>query len=261
MRPMTERGPRSDAGHEWHTSRVGGHVIRARYAAPLGDAGCTPVVLLHGLGVSSRYMVPLLERVAQHAPCWAPDLPGHGRSQSDAPALRLGELVDVLGRWLEAEQVVRPLLVANSYGCQVVVELVRAGGPASGLMLIGPSTDTAHRSCSQQLGRLVVDMLREPPRLWPVVAADYLRTGPRRTLREFLDGRSHDLGEALCGVEVPVILLRGARDPIAGGDWLARLDAACRHSTRVTIAGHAHCVHYSTPEAVAQLVLDAAGPT
>jgi 2-hydroxy-6-oxonona-2,4-dienedioate hydrolase len=40
-----------------------------------------PVVLVHGLVVSSRYMVPLAEVLARWFDVYAPDLAGFGRSE------------------------------------------------------------------------------------------------------------------------------------------------------------------------------------
>jgi 2-hydroxy-6-oxonona-2,4-dienedioate hydrolase len=43
-----------------------------------------PVVLVHGYGMSSRYMAPLAEALACDFQVYAPDLPGFGRS--DGPS-------------------------------------------------------------------------------------------------------------------------------------------------------------------------------
>ena len=40
-----------------------------------------PVVLVHGYGVSGRYMLPLAQSLAHRFSVFAPDLPGYGRSQ------------------------------------------------------------------------------------------------------------------------------------------------------------------------------------
>ncbi len=46
-----------------------------------------PFVLIHGLVISSLYMIPLAERIAQEHPVHALDLPGFGRSESPAQVL------------------------------------------------------------------------------------------------------------------------------------------------------------------------------
>jgi len=42
--------------------------------------GSPAMVLVHGLVVSSRYMVPTAERLSPHHPVYVPDLPGFGKS-------------------------------------------------------------------------------------------------------------------------------------------------------------------------------------
>lgn len=241
--------------HAWHHGRARGFDVASRLLAPSGEdgSGCD-VVLVHGLGVSSAYMVPLLEQVGRTSRCWAPDLPGHGRSKYRGAPLRLRELVDVLGHWLTSVGVHRPVLVANSFGSQVVVELVRAGVPVAGLLLVGPTTDLRRASFVQHISRLLADQPFEPPPLIPMQAAEYVRTGTWRTVREFLDGRSHDMLTALDETDVPLILARGTRDPIVTADWLAALSAVRPDAKVVEVPGRGHCIHYSEPRLVAGLV-------
>lgn len=234
---------------------VGEHELHARVAAPhRGPAASAPVVLVHGLGVSSAYMVPLLESIARWARCWAPDLPGHGRSSDPGTPLSLHELVDVLEAWLVATRLERPLLVANSYGCQVAAELARRSAiDPIGLVLLGPATDMARRSSVQQAIRLAADQLFEPAHLTCMQALDYLRTGPLRTLREFRDSQRHDLTAALAGLDLPVVLGRGARDPIAPLVWLERLATSVPGARVEQVAGRGHCINYTAPEAVSAM--------
>ncbi len=54
------------------------------------------VVLVHGLVVSSRYMVPTAERLAPHCRVFAPDLPGFGGSEKPPRVLDVAGLSDAL---------------------------------------------------------------------------------------------------------------------------------------------------------------------
>jgi 2-hydroxy-6-oxonona-2,4-dienedioate hydrolase len=51
-------------------ARAGGHAA--------GRRG-TPVILVHGMVISSRYMVPTATELAPLCPVYAVDLPGYGR--------------------------------------------------------------------------------------------------------------------------------------------------------------------------------------
>ena len=66
----------------------------------VGGAG-TPVVLLHGYGVSGSYMVPLARSLAPSFSVFVPDLPGFGRSEQPRKPLSIGELASALADLLD----------------------------------------------------------------------------------------------------------------------------------------------------------------
>src|SRR4051812_4766159 len=57
-------------------AQVGGLRMHARAGLAAADTAALPVVLVHGLVVSSIYMIPLAERLAVRVRVYAPDLPG-----------------------------------------------------------------------------------------------------------------------------------------------------------------------------------------
>src|SRR5258705_12855325 len=81
--------------------------------AGVGGDG-TPVVLVHGYGVSGSYMLPLAQSLAPSFSVFAPDLPGYGRSQKPRIPLGIGDLATALAGWLDAAGLQRPAFVANS---------------------------------------------------------------------------------------------------------------------------------------------------
>lgn len=83
-----------------------------------------PIVLVHGLVVSGRCMVPLLDELASSHAVYAPDLPGFGWSDGPAGALDVVGLADALAAWMRAAGLSGAALVGNSMGCQVIAELV-----------------------------------------------------------------------------------------------------------------------------------------
>src|SRR4051794_25652972 len=83
----------------------------------------TDIVLIHGLLVSSRYMLPTAHRLAAFSNVLIPDLPGWGRSSKPERALTVRELADAVVAWFDAVGLGRPVLVANSFGCQVAVDI------------------------------------------------------------------------------------------------------------------------------------------
>ncbi|MCW2924919.1 MAG: alpha/beta hydrolase [Thermoleophilia bacterium] len=245
--------------HGWHTGAADGREIFARVLAPAGGgerAPGPPVVLVHGLAVSSRYFVRLLEQLGAQHQVWAPDLPGHGRTCGDRRPLRFDELVSVLVAWLDATGLRRAVLVGNSMGGQLVAEVsLRRPDLASAVVLIGATTDTAAPSLGAHALRLLRDMARERPQLVAATTLEYLDCGPRRLLREFATMRDHDLAATLAGSPVPSLLVRGEHDPIAPASWLSRLAAADPDTVDVrTIPGAGHAAHDSHPAEVAAAI-------
>jgi pimeloyl-ACP methyl ester carboxylesterase len=80
-------------------------------------------VLVHGLGLSGRYMLPLAACLADAYRVFLPDLPGFGDSSHPHEVLDVGGLADALAAWLDAMDLPRVALLGNSFGCQIIVDL------------------------------------------------------------------------------------------------------------------------------------------
>lgn len=215
------------------------------------------IVLVHGLGMSGRYMVRLAERLARERAVFAPDLPGFGRSAKPPRHLSIPEQADALRRWLRANDIGKAVLLGHSYGCQVVAQLAAGEGEASdvaGLVLVAPTVDARGRSAMGEIARLLVDAPREPVSLVALAARAYVRAGPLRVLRTLRDAIDDRIEDKLPLVAAPVLLVRGARDPIVSDRWLRELASRASASAAATIPGAAHAVNYSRPEALARLV-------
>lgn len=201
---------------EWDI--VGGLRIHARVSAL--PAPGPPVVFVHGLGASSRYLEPTMSRLAATHVVAALDLPGFGRSASPARPFRLAEHAEVLAGWLDARAIGPAILVGNSYGCQVIVECVaRAPERALGLVLNAPTMDPAHRSALTMIARVLADVPREPWRLAALVMRDYLRAGPRRLLATLADALDDRIEEKLVTIAQPTLVVCGARDAVVTVGW------------------------------------------
>src|SRR4051812_27225985 len=103
-------------------STVNGLSMYARRSAN-GKEGGPAVILVHGLGVSGRYMLPTALRLAEHYSTFVPDLPGFGRSAKPSHILNIVELADNLAAWMRINGLSTACLVGNSLGCQFIVDL------------------------------------------------------------------------------------------------------------------------------------------
>ncbi|HEV2127706.1 MAG TPA: alpha/beta hydrolase [Thermomicrobiales bacterium] len=143
----------------------------------LGRAGTDaepPVVLVHGLIVASTYMVATAVRLASEYWVYAPDLPGFGDSDKPPQALDVPELAGALVAWMDEVGLERPVLIGNSFGCQIVVD-VAARYPTwvQRAMLQVPTMDRFASTLWQQIGRGLLDLVGEHPSQLIVVAHDF----------------------------------------------------------------------------------------
>jgi pimeloyl-ACP methyl ester carboxylesterase len=213
------------------------------------------VVLVHGLGVSSRYMLRLARELAPFYRVFALDLPGFGRSERPWRPLGLVELAEALASWMRATGLRSATLVGNSYGCQVAVELAaRRPRLVERLVLIGPTTDPAYRTRRHQVARLVLDAVREPLSLLALAARDYVRAGPRVVLNALGEALAHPLEARLPAVTAPALVVRGMRDPLVSAAWAERVASALPAGRLAVVPDVAHAAHYAAPRSVARTI-------
>jgi 2-hydroxy-6-oxonona-2,4-dienedioate hydrolase len=217
------------------------------------DHGRRTVILVHGLVVSGRYMQPLAERLAADYHVYIPDLPGFGLSPAQR-VLEVPELADALAGWMVDSGHHPASLIGNSLGCQIIVETAaRYPALVERLVLVAPTPDRTRKAVRHALG-LVLDLLREPPSLLPIMCRDLLDAGLPRffcTANRMFRHRAEHLRSR---VRAPVLVIRGARDPIVSPRWAEAICSALPEGRLVTVPGSAHATHYSSPVAVARLI-------
>ena len=212
-------------------------------------------MLLHGLGVSSRYFVPLARILAEKHRVVAVDLPGWDGSDRPDAILDIPGLAGELAAWLDAEGLVRPRMVANSLGCQVTIELAaREPERFERIVLIGPTVDPRYRTAIHHAPRFFVDAMREPPTLLPIIVRDYLRFGLRRfvaTAGAALRDRPED---KLPRITAPTLVIKGERDAFVSTDWAEEIVERLPRGELAVVPRAPHATHYAAPRSVAALV-------
>lgn len=225
--------------------RVDGHRIHVRVSEGTPNSGPDPVILIHGLGVSSTYFIPTAERLASRFKVLAPDLPGHGRSAGKSFRPNVEDLAQFALGWMSAAGISRASIVGHSMGCQIAIEMaLREPGRISRLVLAAPTPDPHARTVADQFCRLLVGTLYERAALTLIVLKDYLRMGTR-FIPEFYAMLCYRTETKLPLVTVPTIVIRGENDPVVPQRWAERAATLLGNDRVLVIPGWGHAIQYS----------------
>jgi pimeloyl-ACP methyl ester carboxylesterase len=230
-------------------------LVRRWEAAPAGGSGT--FVLVHGIGMSSRYFERLADELSSYGSVFAVDLPGFGSAPNPDRQLSIEAGAALLAEFVRSEGLEDAVLVGHSMGTQFVVETAAVHPTRIGaIVLVGPVVDERAPMPWQQGMRLGRDMLRETPLANWIVATDYLRSGIRWYLTELPVMLGYRTEERLPLVAVPVLVLRGDRDPIAPRGWSLRLAETAQSGQLVEVPGAAHVVQHRKAGEVARILAD-----
>ncbi|AHJ30491.1 alpha/beta hydrolase [Nodularia spumigena CS-584] len=225
---------------------VNGLLMHARVSAEPPDAAV--VILVHGVVVSSSYMMPTAELLAPNYRVYAPDLPGYGKSDKPKHTLELSELADSLCKWMDAVGIQRATMLGNSFGCQIIVEFaVRYGDRIERAILQGPTIDRHARTLPQQMWRLLLNSPLEDPSQAPLQAYDYWVAGWPRLVRTVQIALADRIEEKLPYMHVPTLVVRGKEDPVVPQQWAEEVVHLLPNARLAVIPGGGHTLNYSRP--------------
>jgi pimeloyl-ACP methyl ester carboxylesterase len=213
-------------------------------------------VLVHGIGVSSRYFERLVPALAEEGRVLAVDLPGFGRAKAFRPGRppSIEEFADSVAAALDEAGVSDAVIVGHSMGTQIAVALAdRRPDLVRGLALLGPVMAPQDRNALKAGLLLGIDTLREDARGNRIVFGDYLHCGLRWYLATLPTMLGYRTEQELESVRVPTVVVRGGRDPIARDDWVADL-ASRSVATAESVPGVAHLVMHGAPWRTAALI-------
>lgn len=248
--------PRRDAeaSVESRWIAVGGQLIHMRVSVRACPPRRPPIVLLHGQGMSSLYMVPLASRLGRDFPTYAPDQPGFGRSAKPRAAPSIRALSDFIVQWMDAMRMNRAVLLGNSFGCQIAVDAAaRYPERVGALVLQGPTTDAAARNGFLQVLRWIANSQREP-RATGTLVLDYGRAGLGRVWRIFRDALGDAIEEKLSAISAPALVVRGANDMLVSQHWAEIVAARLPYGRLAVVPGAAHTMNHHWSLELARVV-------
>lgn len=240
---------------DWAATRrveVAGTPLRYR------DAGeGPPVVLVHGLGMSSDYwprVGPPLAAAGYRV--LAPDLPGFGETPGAPGGLPIGEQAAALRAFADAVGLGPAVYLGHSISCESVLCLA-AESPerVRGLVLAAPVDGGPAGMPRYALG-LLRDVWREPLYLVPLVARAWLQAGPRRFLATWRSGTSFDSLSLTPRIRAPAMVVVGSRDPVVEPEFARALaDRLCDGELTV-VPGAAHGIVVEPTGQFRRVVID-----
>lgn len=172
----------------------------------------TPIVLVHGIGMSGEYFLPFAEQLTADHDVYVVDLPGYGSTPDPVRALTVPELGEVVGEVIVALGLAAPVVVGHSMGCQVIANTIERH---------------------------------------PGLCAGYLRMGPRRYVRTARHMLADRIEQSILGCAIPGCVVRGQRDPIAPHEWTRHLVRLAPEAGLLEIPGAPHAVQHTRPEELA----------
>ena len=232
------------------------------YASNVPPAPGRPAyVLLHGIGVSHRYLARLHLELARDAPVYSFDLPGFGGTPRPSGQVDVGGYAAFVAAVLADHGVGSCIVVGHSMGAQFAVEMaLQDPSLVSRTVLMGPVVDPARRSAAWHALALTRDALfSEPPSVNAVVFTDYFRAGFRWYLTELPVMMEYPLDVRVRDVAQPVLVLRGGRDPIARRPWCGYLAAQAPDGAFAEVHGCGHVVQETAAEEVVRAIRRWAG--
>jgi len=229
--------------------------MHARVSVDPDPSGALPLVLVHGIGVASQFMVPAAEVLAPYHRIYAPDLPAFGKSSKPAHVLSVAELTDALAGWTRTIGLASAAFLGNSFGCQIVVELaLRYPQLVERAVLQGPTMDLQARTAWRQVARLLRNSRHEPVSHGLISAREYPRCGLRRLMKTFRYALDDRIEEKLPHVRVPVLVVRGSKDPIVPQRWAEEATRLLPMGRLAVILNAPHTVVYDAPLELARVV-------
>ncbi len=206
--------------------------------------GALPVILVPGLGLSAKYMLPLAKGLSETSDVWILEVKRAATAHSRS-CLHVREAGSLIIEWMHNQGMASAVLGGHSFGAQVVAEAaIQDPSRVRALVLIAPTVDAAARTIVAQAWRLLRDSVREPFAAVRLAIADYLKH-PGNVFKMARAAVADDIQSRLPAVCCPTRVLCGSRDPVVPRNWARTVTALLPQGKLVTINGAAHALPYS----------------
>jgi pimeloyl-ACP methyl ester carboxylesterase len=217
-------------------------------------------VLVHGIGVSSRYFQPLAAELAYRGRVYLVDLPGYGAAPDPRREVGIDDHAAVLAAFLRRTSIENPVLVGHSWGSQVVSALALEHPDVSDrIVLMAPTLEPGSRTFWAATRDLLHDALREPPVVFGIAVTDYLlRCGVPYLFRQVPHMLRDAIETRLGELRARVLVVNGDRDPIVSPRWAEYLSTLGPSFEFREVHGP-HVIMHTDPVMIAEHITEFAG--
>jgi pimeloyl-ACP methyl ester carboxylesterase len=263
--PLAEDGydTRRSRGAEFFTSRQQHEdltvVVKRFPGRPGMDAATPPLtfVLVHGLGVSSRYFEPLASELARRGRVYLLDLPGYGAAPNPKRPVTMTDHAGAVAAFLRESGIHDPVLVGHSMGTQVVA-IVAEQDPdaASRIVLMSPTLEPVARTRARAIRNLLRDALREPLAVFGIAFVDYVvRCGPPYLFAQLDQMLADRIEERLPTLTSRTLVIAGDRDTIVSREWARSLSGLVPGAEFHEVHGP-HVIMHTDPVMISKHIVD-----
>lgn len=218
------------------------------------------VVLIHGLGASSRYFTPLANLLSKNHRVIIPELPGHGKNLDDGRPVTVPRFAHEVALALREIGVEHAVVLGHSMGAQVAIELARSWPSlVTHLLVAAPAVNDREDTLLRQGRRLLQDFPRELNSLKVILLADYLRCGIPWWAKSCKEMLNYPTIELLGTVRCPVDVICGTRDSLSPPEFGLRLTAKTPGARLTIMSRAAHGFNFSHAPELAALISKASG--
>jgi len=226
---------------------------RQRLSYSEGGVGA-PIILLHGLGASSRWWFPLFpELTSAQLRIIAPDLPGFGRTPG--PALPIKSAARIVVELADHHKLAHFFLAGHSMGGTIAAQIAADYGGRVRRLILVDSAGIPTRISARWIGRLMSPWTWCPLGFYTTLLGDAIRAGPGNMRAGVRELRRYDIRRLLDRVKMPTLLVWGERDgltPLEQGREIAK----GLPDARLEIVSKArHLPMVSDPGATSRLIL------
>lgn len=210
-------------------------------------------VLVHGIGVSSRYFQPLAAELAQLGVVYLVDLPGFGAAPHPHRDVTIADHAAVLASLLRRLGPENPVIVGHSWGSQVVSMLASTHPKITDrIVLMAPTMEPSARRFLVATRNLLRDALREPPEVFGIAVTDYLiRCGVPYLFKQVPYMLADEIETRLAGLQARVLVVNGDRDPIVSPEWAVQLSEISERIEYREVHGP-HVIMHTDPQMIAE---------